>query len=153
MSAGILIRHMTVGLRILLGIIFLWSSWDKIFDPHGFASIIENYKILPGAWVNTVAVGLPWIEAFCGILLVTGRLVKGSLAIINSLMIIFIAALAWNQYRGIDIHCGCFSVAVQRRQETYIPNIMRNLAILVSGLWIMFSAARRDKTAPLKSKI
>ena len=59
-------------LRIFLGGIFLWASWDKIVSPEAFTRIIGNYQLLPEALVPLVAIMLPWTEAICGICLVAG---------------------------------------------------------------------------------
>jgi hypothetical protein len=57
-------------LRLLLGAVFLYASYDKILHPQAFAQAVYNFQILPDG---------------------------------------FIGALVFNQIRGLDIHCGCFS--------------------------------------------
>ncbi len=125
-------------LRITLGIVFIWASWNKILNPEGFARIIQNYSILPPVLIIPAALILPWIEAVCGLFLITGYLIKGSALIVDLLMIIFIFAFIINLYREIDITCGCFSLSLQATQRTYFY-ILRDLLILCTGLWILFS--------------
>ena len=72
--------------RTGLGLVFLWASWDKIGHPAEFASIIDNYRILPAAAVNPVAVMLPWVEFICALLLLSGRLVPGAVLTIDLLL-------------------------------------------------------------------
>jgi len=88
--------------------------------------------------VNPTAVILPWIEAVCGICLITGVLAHGSLLIFNGLMAVFTLALIWNVWRGIDTECGCFSVAVQADKGRYLEYILRDLAILGAGMWVLW---------------
>ena len=77
-------------LRVFMGLIFIWASWDKLLDPVAFARVVHNYQIIPSSMVNLVAIILPWIELTCGLLLILGLLTKGSIFIIDSLLFIFI---------------------------------------------------------------
>ena len=136
--------RLAILLRTLLGLVFIVASWNKIADPQAFARVIANYMILPPSWVNPAAVTLPLIEMVCGLLLLTGRLVHGSLLIVNLLMVIFIAALLANFFRGINIDCGCFSLETGH-QAAMAEYIARDLFILGAGLWVL---RHRFKTGP-----
>jgi len=131
-------------LRVILGVIFIWAGLNKILDPESFARIIYNYRILPSILVNPVAIVLPWVEVVCGLLLVSGHLVKGSALIIDILMIIFILAFITNVYRGIDIGCGCFSLALQTTRQLRI-DLVRDVLLLCAGLWILYYKIRADQ--------
>lgn len=124
--------------RIALGAVFILASWDKIVDPAGFARIVANYRILPPPLVNPAALVLPWVEALCGLALVTGVLTRGGLVVFNVLMAAFTAALAAAAWRGIDTQCGCFSVAVTVEKGGYFDYILRDLALLGAGLWALW---------------
>ena len=130
-------NRLYVTLRIMLGIVFVWASWNKILDPEGFARIVQNYRILPPVLVNPVALTLPWIEAACGIFLITGYLIKGSAFIVDILLIIFILAFIINLFRGIDVSCGCFSLTLKESKGLY-RYLIRDLLLLGEGLWIFF---------------
>lgn len=132
-------------LRVALGIIFIAASWDKIKDPKAFADVVENYQILPAVLVNPVAIVLPWVEAVCGVLLISGRLTKGSVLITDILMVIFISAFIFNIYRGLDISCGCFSLSLQAKKGSYILYIIRDLFILAAGLWVLYHTVKKDR--------
>ncbi|MFZ0243027.1 MAG: MauE/DoxX family redox-associated membrane protein [Desulfobacterales bacterium] len=134
-----------LGLRIFLGGAFLWAGWVKIVDPQGFAAIIGNYHLLPAVLVNPFAILLPWIEVLCGILLIVGAWVDGSLLIVNALMVVFIAALLSTWVRGIDVDCGCFSVATTRRRTDYLTDIIRDAAFLGTGLWLVLHRRRTSR--------
>jgi hypothetical protein len=89
--------------------------------------------------VNIVAVWLPWIEVLCGILLICGLWVEGSLVVINTLIIIFIAALISNWIRGIDVDCGCFAVTVEEGESNYFLDVIRDIVLLLIGMFIFYS--------------
>ncbi len=96
-------------LRLLLGGIFLFASYDKILHPEAFAQAVYNYQILPDHLVNLAALILPWLELLLGLCLIAGVWLPGTILISTGLLTVFIAALIFNQIRGLDIHCGCFS--------------------------------------------
>lgn len=96
-------------LRLFLGVVFVYASYDKILNPQAFAQAVYNYQILPDAAVNLVALTLPWLELLIGVCLVGGLWLPGATVVSSGLLTVFIAALIFNQLRGLDIHCGCFS--------------------------------------------
>jgi len=130
-------KRLHIFLRSILGIIFIVASINKIYDPKGFALIIQNYKILPPEMINFVAVTLPWLEAVCGFLLLTGCFVKGSALILDILLLIFIIALLINYNRGIDISCGCFSLSSDGTKSIF-HYIIRDLILLGLGIVVLF---------------
>ncbi len=128
--------------RIILGVVFVWASFDKLLDPKGFAEIIYNYKILPPQMVNLAAVVLPWIELVCGILLITGFLCRGSALILNCLLIVFIVSLGSALYQGLDIRCGCFTLSPEADRIAVIDLIINGVLFML-GLWVLFSEKLR----------
>jgi uncharacterized membrane protein YphA (DoxX/SURF4 family) len=57
-------------LRLFLGAIFVYASFDKILRPAAFAEIIYNYQILPDPLINIASIFLPWLELLLGLLLI-----------------------------------------------------------------------------------
>ena len=130
-------------LRVFMGLIFIWASWDKLLDPVAFARVVHNYQIIPSSMVNLVAIILPWIELTCGLLLILGLLTKGSIFIIDSLLFIFILALGFNLYRGFDISCGCFTLS-HEADNTMLYTLIRDVALLIPGLWLLLYNPKTD---------
>jgi hypothetical protein len=95
-------------LRLLLGAVFLLACFDKILHPQAVAQTVYNYQILPDGFVNLAAMILPWLELL-GACLIGGVWLPGATAVSTGLLALFIGALVYNQIRGLDIHCGCFS--------------------------------------------
>ena len=94
-------------IRVLLGVIFIYASYDKILDPGKFARDIANYHIIPFGLENLIAIILPWLELFIGIGLIAGLMVDGSSMISGGLMTIFILFILQAMLRGFNIECGC----------------------------------------------
>ena len=117
----------------------MYASFDKMANPEAFANIIDNYHLLPYQLVNPLAIFLPWLELITGLLLITGKWVKGSLLIYNVLLVIFIIALVQALIRGLDISCGCFSVNPSSTSEVWL-RVIEDIALLfVSFMMLKYS--------------
>ena len=138
-------------IRLILGILFIWAAIPKIVNPQAFAGIIGNYQILPPALVNPAAIVLPWVEALCGVSLLTNRLIRGSALIFVALMLIFLLATAFNMARGLDVTCGCFSVAADEASGSTSVNLIRNVLLLILGIFVLIRAGATSKPG-LKEK-
>ena len=124
--------------RVLLGAIFVYASLDKIVDPAAFAQAIANYQILPSSWVNVVALTLPWLELVSGICLIAGKLIRGSALLVTLMLVIFMGALGYSAYRGLDIACGCFSLNNEAAGRIYM-DLLRDAALLAVALMVLSS--------------
>ncbi len=117
-------KYFSAAVRIILGGIFIYSSLDKIANPEAFTKIILNYKTLPILFVNALAIFLPWIELLTGVFLIIDKWVKSSLLIYTTLLVIFIIALSQALLRGLDISCGCFSVAPSSTSDVWLRIVL-----------------------------
>ncbi len=132
-------QKIALGIRVFLGVVFVYASIDKIINPAAFADIIYNYQILPDQLVNITALLLPWIELVCGICLIIGKCIPGSVFIVNGLLIVFTGALIFNMARGLNIHCGCFSTTAETVEEgTMISTVLRDMVFLIPALYLMY---------------
>ena len=122
--------------RILMGAVFLYASYDKILHPQAFAEAVYNYQILPHAAVNAVALVLPWIELVAGLCLITGIWLPGAATLAALLMAVFTAALVFNQVRGLDVHCGCFSTQAGHGAAN-LWTVIRDLCFLAVSVYLM----------------
>ncbi len=126
-------------LRLFLGGLFIYASLHKLSDPVSFSRIIYGYKILPPWAVNLAAIVLPGVELIAGVFLVLGFLSRGaSLTIVLSLGI-FICALAFNLWRGLEFDCGCFSFAHSPRGAA-ADLLVRDLVLFALGLRVVFAS-------------
>ncbi len=128
---------------ILLGALFVYAGALKAWDPVRFAGNIENYHVLPWAVSVRLAFYLPWLEIICGLALIFRRLYSGALAILLSLMLVFIGATIAAKMRGLDINCGCFGHISD--QLSFAWHMALDFAIL-TGLCGLFV---RDRLGPI----
>jgi uncharacterized membrane protein YphA (DoxX/SURF4 family) len=93
-------------LRWSLGGIFIYSGITKLITPASFAVLIDAYGLVPEILLMPVAVLIPVLEVLAG----AGLLVdlRGSLAVITGLLLLFVAILGFGIWMGLDVDCGCF---------------------------------------------
>ena len=96
-------------LRLTLSGIFIYAGALKIRDPHSFVESIAAFRLLPAVLVNPLALLLPPLEIFAGILALGSGWPRriGALGLLTMLAV-FLAALVSAQSRGLNIDCGCF---------------------------------------------
>jgi uncharacterized membrane protein YphA (DoxX/SURF4 family) len=97
--------------RIVLGIVFLISSYTKLKDPMGFAQAIENYKIFGAFLSRWGVIFIPALEFILAIFLITGIWIRETFITTTALFIIFDIMIFQAYLRGLDISCGCFGTS------------------------------------------
>ena len=127
-------QYLIVIIRIILGSVFLWASFDKIIDPAKFAKSIANYHVLPFGIENIIAILLPWLELFIGSGLILGVMVDGSIIITSVLLILFNLMIAQAILRGFNIECGC---GLKEGELVGIEKFLENFVYL-GGAYILY---------------
>jgi len=122
--------------RLILGVIFIYASYDKILHPKAFAEVIYNYQILPDGLINVTAIFLPWLEILMGVFLIVGFWMPGTVIWCNALLVVYIGALWFNLARGIDVNCGCFSTS--KGSSISIETILWDAAFLALSVYLLF---------------
>lgn len=100
--------------RFCLGIIFLSSAFGKLADMRSFAQGMIAYRILLPALATIVAVLLPPIELFLGLMFLFGVAlpVAGSFSVVT--LLCFTGAVIVNVRRGRRIACNCHGLVGSR---------------------------------------
>ena len=125
--------------NFIVGGVFVYAGALKALDPIGFASDIDNYKILPWTISVGLAFYLPWLEILCGLALIARRLYLGGLSILTALVSIFMIATIAAKIRGLDITCGCFGHA--SKNWNFSGHLALDLALLAGLLGLYFKTA------------
>jgi uncharacterized membrane protein YphA (DoxX/SURF4 family) len=97
------------GIRLIIGLTFIYASYHKIGSPSEFAKTLYGYDLVPGILINLIAITLPCFEMVSGVARITGIYPRSASLIINSMLVIFIIVLSVNLIRGHEFDCGCFS--------------------------------------------
>ena len=131
--------------RVILGIIFIYASYDKILDPAGFSKNIHNFHVTPIAVENLAALIIPWMELIIGVFLIFGVFLEGSTSITIALYIFFIIILSQAVFRGIDIHCGCFKTEADAGTTDLRIELIKHIFQDIIFLGMAFMIKFKDK--------
>ncbi|MDX9975213.1 MAG: DoxX family protein [FCB group bacterium] len=137
--------------RLVLGLMFISMGWSKATEPVAFLKLIHEYELVPASQyvlLNNIAVTLPWIEMFCGVLLLAGVLIRGASLTILVMLTGFTIAIAMRAV-GIhnaegtpfcDIHfdCGCGGGDVYMCRK-----LPENVGLWLLSLVTLISRSRR----------
>lgn len=104
---------------LVVGGVFIYAGVTKIGDPLHFADSINAFAILPPALIDPLALGLPFYEVICAVLVFlppTRRV--GALALTLASVMFFVALLS-ALLRGLTLDCGCFGSGVPSRSRMW----------------------------------
>ena len=98
-----------VCLRSLLGLVFVATGLLKLIDISAFAEALGDFGIVADELVVPTAWLISLLELFAGFGLIAG--IRGSLAVVTGMLVLFIGVLSYGIALGFDIDCGCFGPA------------------------------------------
>ena len=128
---------LTVRVQIGLGAIFVVAALPKVLDPPSFAHMIYNYRLVPGAAVNALALVMPWVEILVGLALILGVWPREAAALAGLLLLVFIAAIGFNLVRGHAVDCGCFDVHSAGKSREELLSEMRWVLIRDAAMLLL----------------
>lgn len=140
----------------LFGGFWVYAGSLKAIDPFLFLLDVRSFQILGDPWASFLALGLPWLEIFCGLAVVFRRFYLASLTILSGLLAVFLVAIVSAWHRGLDISCGCFGKT--ENETDYAEIITRDillllwsLALIGISLWLGKMAKKSIRDAELNS--
>jgi uncharacterized membrane protein YphA (DoxX/SURF4 family) len=114
--------------QLAIGVLFAWAALAKLGDLRGFASQVHNFRIVPLAAENLLALSLPWIELLAALSLVLGLRPRSGALVATGLLGVFTLAILAALARGLDIECGCFGTADASRVG--LAKVLQNAGML-----------------------
>jgi uncharacterized membrane protein YphA (DoxX/SURF4 family) len=131
-------RRIALVLRLAAGALLIYASHDRLLDPQPFADAIDDYRVLPFALVNFVALALPWVELVTGACLMLGLGTPGAGLVTAALAAVYTGVIAAALLRGLEIGCGCFDDETGTLLSW--SDLWLRLALLVAGVQITMAA-------------
>lgn len=142
--------------RVVLGYLFIDMGWHKAADPVGFLKLLREYHIFPDtvyAAMNFVAITLPWLEIFCGVLLLLVIAVRGTALVLFGMLVSFTIAVAWRAigiygaqhvaFCSIKFDCGCGG------GEVFIcRKLLENTGLILLSAYLLWSRPGRFALLP-----
>ena len=136
--------------RISLAALFIYGGVLKLVDPKSFARTISGYGLVPEMLLPAVAIGLPLIETIAGIGLLLD--IRGSLALIASLLGMFLLVLGYGISLNLDVDCGCFGADDLARQASLKQAFWRDVVLFgVVVPYLYLSRRLRSRVPSAKS--
>jgi uncharacterized membrane protein YphA (DoxX/SURF4 family) len=134
--------------RWLLGVLFLYMGLNKTLHPVEFLKLVRQYELVQNPLLlNSIAAALPWFEVFCGVLLVAGVAVRGSvlmllLMLVPFTLVVLQRALALQSvlaisFCAVKFDCGCGTGEVLICHKL----VENGVLILLSG-WLLMGRGR-----------
>lgn len=128
-----------LGLRLLLGVVFLYAAYTKLRQPWlVFALSIDAYGLLPEWGVLLTARGLPWLELALGLLLVTGVWLRFVSVAAAALLAVLFTIMLLSFGKGMGIDCGCFGAGEALTAKT----LVRDGVLLASAVTLAVISSR-----------
>lgn len=133
---------LTCTLRILSGLLFIYSGFFKVLDIENFGRIILMYDVMPEVFAPYAAIIVPFLELVLGILLLAGYKIRAASFVTIILMILFMIFIAINVVRGNTFDCGCFELShFGIKEEIGIPLLIRD-AVVLAVVAVLFYAKK-----------
>jgi uncharacterized membrane protein YphA (DoxX/SURF4 family) len=145
--------HLYTLCRWALGSLFIYAGARKLLDPNAFAVLLDAFGIVPESLLGIVAALLPLAEVVAGLALLFD--IRGSLAVVAGLLVIFSVMLGYGLKMGLNVDCGCFGPQDPEARAFHglDTSFYRDLAMLaiVVGLygWRRWRGIRPVKPAAL----
>jgi uncharacterized membrane protein YphA (DoxX/SURF4 family) len=137
--------------RLFLGTLFLYAGISKAGDPEEFIRSVRVYNILPDFITPAFAVGILWIEIYCGALLIAGLFTESAALVIDGMLVVFIIAISINIARGNVMECGCFDFFGLK--ETIGPGILvRDIVFLAQGALLLYFGPGKYSVGELRGR-
>ena len=144
---------LTIRVQLGLGAIFFIAALPKVADPPSFAHMIYNYRLVPGALVNALALTMPWVEILAGLALLLGFWRREAAIVVGLLVLVFIAAIGFNLARGHAVDCGCFDVHAAGKSRPEQLSDMRWVLVRDIGILVMVAQLLAASRRPLRAGV
>ncbi len=129
--------------RLALAGVFIAAGASKLGQVQDFAVVISGYGLAPQWALTPLAVGLPVLEIVAGLALIAD--LKGSLAVLTGLTLMFMAVLWHGVSMGLNIDCGCYAPG-DPEAEAYHgleQALLRDAGLLALALWCYWLRYKR----------
>ena len=135
-------NSLTFILRILCGMLFLYSGFFKVLDLENFGRITMMYNILPAVFIPYTAIIVPVLELTLGVLFLFGYKIRAASFITVLLMLLFMVFIGINIARGNTFDCGCFELSqFGIKEEIGTPLLVRD-AVILAVVAVLFYAKK-----------
>jgi uncharacterized membrane protein YphA (DoxX/SURF4 family) len=124
--------------RLLLGVVWIWSSLSKLGNPRQFVQAVRAYDVTPEWLSKAIGYGLPVLEFCLGVVLIVGIMVRISAIVSGLLLVVFLIGLIEAAVRGLQLTCGCFGGGgTTDGGTTYTLDILRDIGLMIAAAYLI----------------
>jgi putative oxidoreductase len=135
--------------RWLLGALFIYMGLSKALHPVEFLKLVREYHLTANSLLlNSIAVALPWFEVFCGVLLLAGIAVRGTVLVLTVMLACFTLAVLHRAlaiadaqglpFSAVKFDCGCGN------GETFAwRKLLENSFLILLAIWLLAGRGHR----------
>lgn len=138
-------------LRILFGILFIFSAATKFFDITAFESSIKKFALVPDYFAGAISYIIPSIELILGSFLIFKIKIELTLQLVIYLLVFFTSVISVTLVEGGDISCGCFGSLSSSNID--LTTVFRNIFLLIWGLLLLIYTFKNKYSASANYKI
>lgn len=124
-------------LRLVLGVVFLQSGYEKLHHLEEFYQAAQNYQVLPPGVTHFYSVMVPWLEMLAGLYLLLGLFTRFAALLTAGLLVSFIIAIAMVLIRGDAVDCGCFVGGEESPVDVWL--LVRDVAMLLGAVYLAWT--------------
>lgn len=132
----ILGQIISLGCRLFLAWLFIYASYDKVWNPAGFAVDMGRYELMPLWAVGGASVLMAWLELLVGLLILAGLFSRAAALWSVGLMALFAGIMVYSGIIGAGYDCGCFPG--DAGHAAGYGAALRDLGFMLPGLWLFF---------------
>jgi uncharacterized membrane protein YphA (DoxX/SURF4 family) len=125
--------------RLFVAGVFVYASYDKIWEPANFAKSVATYDMLPLWAVNSVSVVLAWLEMAVGVMLTLGLRTRAAAVWASGLLVFFTGLMLYAGITGAGFDCGCFPGGGEAAaHQAGYDGALRDALFLLPALWLVW---------------
>ena len=132
--------------RWFLALVFVTAGLLKLPVLPQFAETIADFGLVFGWAVFPLAIGIPLVEIAAGVGIALD--IRGSLAVLTSLLTVFSGVLIYGIWLGLNIDCGCFEFGISPPSSTGLIAALRRDVILLTCCSYLFWWRRSHGVRP-----
>ena len=147
MSASLILQRIRHLCALLIGLVLVWFSVQKLSDPAGFLKAIHTYEMLPEQppWLlNIISIWIPWLELSTGLCIILNLARRPAALVSCAMLFIFTSAIV---LRALEAHnnsgqafceiafdCGCGTGVVN-----ICTKLVENILMITATAFIAFT--------------
>jgi len=128
-------------LRILFGIVFIFSALTKFVDVPAFESSIKKFALVPDYFAGAISYVVPLVEIIFGIFLILKIKLEIIVQLVIYLLIFFTSIITVVLVEGGSVSCGCFGSFSSDNID--FTTIIRNVFLICWASLILYYALKR----------